>query len=244
VADTLIYPVGGEEINEPNGYLVWKLNTSRRLAESSTFIVLTNPDFTYRVTGGTSFMDRGVHPDGTIFNEPFDIYNDCSTYYWKTGETVGETTLWSDVATFRTNFGNVCTGIGPLMGDLVNHFRFDCINPNLSVIVFEFTAPVQGKYTEKGDNQTWNCEFQAGDNQTLIYTGPYVKENVSKMVTLMDETLQKIVLTRQMTSPICELSTPAPVQCKEPAVPCIQFGCVWNPDSYRCEENGGACPGQ
>jgi hypothetical protein len=175
-----------------------------------------------------------------------EIYHDCTAYYWKTSESAGETTVWSDVATFVTDFGSACGITASPMADIIDRIRFDCINPNLTVIIFDFNSLVQGEFAAQVDNQTWNCEFQANNHQMLICTGPYVRENVSKQVILMDLTTQKAVFTKDVVTPICELPTPnpKPPSCHEPAIPCIQFGCVWNQSACRCEKNGGACPGQ
>jgi hypothetical protein len=230
VADTLIYPVGDEEVNDPRPFLVWKSNLPECVAPHHEFIVSEHSDFSDFAIRGGGDVDSMSYPDATIFSTPFEVYHDCTTYYWKTELTAGATTVLSDVANFHTNFEDACGIVSAPIADIIDRIRFDCINPKLTVLLFELKQPVQGDFEARIGKGVWPCEIQSSNDKLLICTGPWTKENVEAQVSLIDKSNGSEVFIGEVLTPICEIVTSTP--CQPPAGGC-KSTCHW--DASKCD---------
>ena len=236
-ADTLIFPVGGEEVFDPRPYLVWKDTLPECVAPHHEFIVSEHLDFSDYVISGGGDIDVLEYPDATVFSTPFEIYHDCTTYYWKTSQTAGDSTIWSEVASFHTNFDGHCF-TRPLFDEYIDHIRFDCINPKLTVLLLELTQPVQGAFEARIGDGVWTCAFPPDDSKLLVCTGPWVKENVDVQVLLIDTSNGEEIFSGQVRTSICEIPTPAP--CQPPAGGC-KAPCNWDQATCACRTPNGVC---
>ncbi len=233
VADTLVYPIDDAVVTDPKPYLVWNSNLPDCVMPIHGFIVSEHADYSDYVIRGEGEYESAEHPDSSIFSTPFDVYQDCKTYYWRTDNVV-----WSPSATFHTDFEGRCLPSIPPIADIIDRIRFDCINPKLTVLLFELNQPLQGDFEAHIGDGVWPCEIQSEDPKLLLCAGPWTKENVEAQVSLIDTSNGSEVFIGEIMTPICEIVTPTP--CQPPTGGC-KAPCNWDQATCECRTPNGIC---
>jgi hypothetical protein len=90
-------------------------------------------------------------------------------------------------------------------------FEFDCLSLNSTVMIFTFDQALTGSFQGQIGNQNWPCQVDAKNTKILICSGPGVDQNVKAQVSLMDLLRSQTVLTKDTTTPTCQLPTACPL---------------------------------
>jgi hypothetical protein len=240
VADTPVYPSAEEIVTDPRPYLVWESHMSACLPEITAVLISKKRDLSDFLLRASYDPTTRPHMDHTIYSSPDELYEDCTRYYWGTREIADGESVWSEVNSFYTNFSGRCMIAVPPVSDVIRRVRFDCINPNLTVLLFSISNPIQGTYQAQIGNNIWPCEFQeTGNDQLLVCAGPWTKENVKTQVYLIETSSGTQVYSSEVTTPICEVLNP--ISCQEPAGGCNPI-CHWDSAQCAClNPNHGPC---